>query len=110
MIKSNDNLLCHIIATDEMQKGKIARYKTDETHSNPTQLKVSANEVVYLHFIHVKSTAFNLDINTATKAYTLDQNNTINGSFNTIVRCLSDIKFNARPQVDYVVQLVRIQY
>ena len=110
MTKSNDNLLCHIIATDEMSKGAMPRHKIDELHHNPTRIAVGVNEAVYLHFLHVNAPTFELGIRTATRAYDLTQANTMGGSFNTIVRCLSDVKFKTDGQTDFLVQLIRIQY
>lgn len=110
MRNSNDNLLCHIIATDEMSKGAMPKHKVDELHHNPTQIEIGANEAVYLHFLHVNAPTFALGIRTATRAYDLTEANTIDGSFNTIVRCLSDVKFKVDDQTDFFVQLIRIQY
>ena len=110
MLKSNDTLLCHIIATDEMIRDEISKSKVDELLSNPTQIKVAANELVYIHFIHSNDLKFEMELKTATQVIKLNRLNTIEGSCNTIIRCLSDVKIKTNNKPNFFVQLIRIQF
>jgi hypothetical protein len=109
-MKSNDALLTEIINTNEKNYHKLAKLISDECISNPDTIKVSANEVAYLHFFHTNVPDFDIEIKTATQTLTLNRKNTIDGSCNTILRTVSDITFSSSKPKDFFVQLLRIQY
>ncbi len=109
-MKSNDTLLCHMMATDEMKKGAAPQYKTDDIIYNPTHIKVAANEVVYIHFFHSHVPEFNIKITTPTGLLTLSPDNAINGSSNTIIRAIGDISFTSMLRPSFFVQLIKIHY
>ncbi len=109
-MKSNDNLLCHIVATDEMLKGLSPKYKTDEIVHNPSRINVAANEVIYLHFFHCDSTDFNIEIATPTFIQQLTPKNTFNGSNNTIIRAIGNVNFKATQDSNFYVQFLKIYY
>lgn len=108
-MKSNDTLLCHMIATDEIKKGVEPKYKNDELVYNPNEIRVAVNEMVYLHFFHCRDADFTITLSTPTQILTFTQNNTHNGSNNTIIRAIGTIKIKAENS-NFFVQLLRIQY
>lgn len=112
-MKTNDALLSHIIHRNEKYFHKLAKFISDERIETPTEINVSPNEVVYLHFFHSNVPNFKIEIRTATDSITLDRKNTFNQDSNTILRALSNITFtsdaNALPP-DFFVQILRIQY
>lgn len=109
-MKSNDALIAHLINKDEKQNDKLAATFLDERLVNPEQIKVSANEVVYLHFFKSNIEDFETIIETATETLVLNRKNTVEGMSNTIVRAVSDITLKNAKEVDFFVQLLRIQY
>ncbi|MEW7289632.1 hypothetical protein [Aquimarina sp. 2304DJ70-9] len=109
-MKSNDTLLNRIIEADEKQNHRLPKLITDERISNPTSIKVGINEVVYLHYFRSNYYNFSVEITTLTEALKLDRKNTQYNASNTILRAVSDIKFNTNTKHDFYVQLLRIQY
>ncbi|MEW7279726.1 hypothetical protein ABW636_14125 [Aquimarina sp. 2201CG1-2-11] len=108
-MKSNDTLLCHLVATDEMKKGVEPQYKHDEVVHNPNEIKVAVNEVVYLHFFHCGDADFNIEITTPTQILQFTPENTYKGCNNTIIRAIGTVKIKAQNQ-NFFVQLLRIHY
>ena len=110
MITTNDTLLCHLMALDELKKQGEPRYKTPELLSNPELIEVGVNETVYIHFIHSYDPEFSLTIETGTQDITLNIKNTISGSSNHIIRCLSKVQIKSKRTPDFFVQLVRVTH
>lgn len=109
-MKSNDALLCLMIAAHEKQSNKQAGLVIDQRLFNPSIIKIKANEVVYLHFFQANHDEFNIEINTALQTLELEPQNCVYNSSNTILRALSDITFKNSRNTDFYVQILRIQY
>lgn len=109
-MKSNDTLLCHLVATDEMIKGEAPKLKLDELVFNPTHIDVATNEVVYIHFVHSNTAAFNIEITTPTNVTVIKSNNTLNNNCNTIIKAMGNIRFKTGANPNFYVQFLRILY
>ena len=99
-----------MIATDEAIKGKTPKLKIDEIAYNPNKIKVNANEVVYIHFIHSNQSDFDIEINTPTNNIKINPSNTIENSCNTIIKALGNVQFKSPDNSSFYVQFLRISY
>ena len=109
-MNSNDTLLCHLIATDEMHRESTPKLKTDHILHNPKQISVGTNEIVYLHFIYCADSDFEITVTTPTTVLALNPNSTIFGSNNTIVKALGNVHFKTATPVNFFVQYMRVTY
>lgn len=109
-MKSNDTLLCHLVATDEMLHGNTPKLKVDELLQNPTSIEVAANEVVYIHFIHCKKAWFKIELTTPTSVIEITPQNTKENSSNSIIKALGNVKITSANDANFYVQLLRVLY
>ncbi|WP_103071860.1 hypothetical protein [Aquimarina sediminis] len=109
-MKSNDALLSLLMLQDKVSTGKQPKLITDHCIISPDKIKVKANQIVYLHFLHTNASDFEIEVITATQSLTITPNNTLNGSCNTIFRTVSDIEFRNIKSTDFFIQLLKMQY
>ena len=109
-MKTNDALLVEMIRQNENDPNKPVKLITDEIVSNPSLIKVVANQVVYLHFFHSLVADFEVQVKTATDQLILTPYNCMEEKNNTILRSPTDIQFDKRKRGDFFIQLLRIQF
>ncbi|UZO79745.1 hypothetical protein NBT05_12380 [Aquimarina sp. ERC-38] len=109
-MKTNDALLCHLVANYTTLQKLHPKYQVDELLYSPKKIKVGVNEVVFIHYIEIKSGDFNLQITTPTRAVRLTPDNTTDHKSNTIIQAIGNIHFSSKSPVNFYVQVLRIQY
>ncbi len=109
-MKSNDTLLAHLVATDEMTREEVSKYKKDELVYRPSNIEVAPNEIVFIHFFNCKDPNFKIEITTPTTLLHLHQDNTLNGSNNSIIKAIGNVNFKSEGNPNFYVQYLRILY
>ena len=109
-MNANDTLLQQIIVLDEINKGNKIISIQDALIQNPKEIRIGANEIVYVYFFSSNYPVFNIQLITASKVVNYNNNTTLSNTNNQIIRCLGDVKFIFNENENFYVQYVKINY
>lgn len=75
---TNDNILTHMIIQDMLSRKVINYQLKDEVVTDPKQIKVGANEVVYVCYCYVEASGdFSIQLKSGTDVVTYHPKNTV---------------------------------
>ena len=110
---TNDNILTLMIEKDMLSRKVVSYQIKDEVITNPKQIKVGANEVVYVCYCQVETSGdFKLKLESGTDVVTYHPKNTIQQGAayhsSQITSHWSNIKIISKSTIDYFIRFIRV--